>query len=463
MENDNPIVGRECVFATHLEAIPDVRDDTHLVKEIIHFKDGTRKRNLRVVKNYQRPFWITKEHYQNHKQKKESESLDKVNRYLSTQSDLGKNVASRLGGRYIGRKSLRDVCDSPYVYGLDVNAATMIKEQYQSKYPDCITPLSVAIYDTEVDTYNEEIVIATTAMKGKIYTGILSRIIPNKKDLYDRLKYIYNKHIPKTQFTENVEIEYVLFDNEIDLVIATINKAHEWQPDILAMWNAKYDVEHIIDACERANVDPKDIFSDPSLPPELRHFKLKYGATSKLTESGKYTPLAGHEQWHTYTAASSFYIIDAMATYNYVRVNTKAVPGGYSLDNILKQELGDGYQKLKFLSEETLHLHGIDWHRYMLAKQPLEYVIYNQYDCLSMLILDNKTKDLETNLSTLIGCSSFDIFNSGPKKIVNGLHFFYLSNNQVLGSKPSRRDDDKVLGLDNWINKLNTINQPIVY
>jgi len=448
---NNVVVGKECVFVTHLPAVTGLRDDTHLIKEKWHYADGTVKPFFRVVKNYQRPFWITKPAFQNHKQKKESESLEKVTKYTSTETDLGKSVASRLGQRYVGKTHIRDVCDSPFIYGLDVRAATMIKEQYRVKYPDAISPLSICVYDTEVDTYTEEIVIATVAMKGKIKTYIHERLFDNKRDIISRLQYLYDKYIPKTPFSEGIDIEYIICKTEIDIVKESMATAHQWDPDVLAMWNASYDIEHVMAACDRAGVKHEDIFSDPSLPKELRYFKLTYGATSKLTESGKYRPYDPHEKWNRYTSASRFYIIDAMASYNYVRVGAKAVPGGYSLTNILEHELGVEYKKLTFKSDETANLYSIDWHRYMLANKPLEYVIYNQWDCLSMLVLDNKTKDLSTNVPTLSGSSTFDVFNSGPKRIVDGLHFFYLDRGKVLGSKPSRVDDDKILGLDRWI------------
>ena len=123
------------------------------------------------------------------------------------------------------------------------------------------------------------------------------------------------------------------------------------------------------------------------------------------------------------------------------------MPGGYGLDNVLRHNKIN--TKLKF--DDDPKYKGADWHKYMVKHKPLEYIIYNQYDNLSMLELEHKTKDLTTSMPILAGISDFDVFNSGPKKIVDGLHFFYLQNGRVLGTKPSRVKDDKVLGLDMWI------------
>ena len=87
----------------------------------------------------------------------------------------------------------------------------------------------------------------------------------------------------------------------------------------------------------------------------------------------------------------------------------------------------------------------------MLEKIPLEYIIYNIWDTMSMIELDNKTKDLESSIGALCGISSFAIFNSGPKKIIDVVHYFYLENGRVLGTKPPVADDDNLLELKNWI------------
>lgn len=454
--NTNPIVGKECVFVTHLPAIENVRDDTHLVKEIVHFADGKIERRLRVLKNFRRPFWITKEHYQNHKQKKESESLEKVNEFSSTQSDLIKNIASRLGSKYVGKPDYRRVSDNPYVYGMDVSAKTMIKHAYLTRYPNLVTPLTVATLDieTDTDTATNEIVIISLTMADKVFTVFRKDIIKNDLNVYSQLHHLFKKHIPVTPITENINVEYKMVDLEIELVLEVLKKAHEWGPDIIAVWNIVFDMQCMLKACDKYGVDPKDVFSDPNLPKPLRHFNFKLGQQQRVTEKGVYKSLSPEEQWHVVTCSSKSYWIDAMSTHRYVRVGGKTIPGGYSLDNVLQHELGKEFKKLKFESNDTVNVVGIDWHKYMLKNKTLEYIIYNQWDTMSMIEMDNKTKDLCTNISILSGPSSFDIFNSGPKRIVDALHFFYLLNKKVLGCKSAMLVDDKLLGLGSWISIL---------
>lgn len=449
---DKEIIGKQCAFVTHLDAIPDVRPDIHLIKEIVHYKDGTYGRELKVVKDFKRPFWITKPHYRNHNDKKESESVDRLNMFKATQSNLPREVAIQLGGKYVGAKTMRDVASSPYVYGLDVDSRTFIKNAYLNKYPEANAMLDVAALDIEVNTRTNEIVVISITTRRKIFTCYLNKIIKVKTgDTNQKLKYLFDKYIPKTSITEKIEVEYAGYDNEIDLVKNTIAKAHEWKPDFLAVWNIVYDMTMIIGACKKAAIDPAVLFTDPSLPPEYRHFKVKLGSAAKTTASGVRKTFSPEEQWHVFTTASSFYLIDAMSTHRYKRVGGKTIPGGYGLDNMLKHDLGKDYGKLKINDGVAEILTGIDWHRYMLENRPLEYIIYNQWDVISMIQLDVKNKDLCVSISALSGPSSYDIFNSGPKKIVDQIFFKYLQAGRVLGTKSPTIDDDKVLGLGDWI------------
>ncbi len=448
---DNDIIARECRFVFHLPEIPEIRQDTHVVKELLYYKDGRREPNLRIIPHFKRPFWITKPHLQNHNQKKESEDIENLNRYTATESELAKSIASRLGPRYIGKRTMWDVVDSPYLYGTNVEARTIIKKMYQDKYPDVISSFKIGVLDIEADTDTDEMVIISLSTRERIYTAILNKIIPNKRDVEQQLLYLYKKHIPDTTISKNIIPEFELFETEIEMLKAVIGKAHEWKPDLIAVWNIDYDMPFMIRVCEKYGVDPKDIFTDPTLPKNLRSFEYKQGQKKKVTESGVFKPINPEEQWHIVKCPAHFYWIDAMSAHRYIRVGGKVMAGGYSLNNILNAELGKDFQKLKFESEETMDMTGIDWHKYMLKNKPLEYIIYNNWDVISILHLDDKTKDLTSSLPMLAGVSSFDIFNSGPKRIIDAMHFFYLDNKRVLGVKPSKVDDDKLLGLDSWI------------
>jgi hypothetical protein len=121
------------------------------------------------------------------------------------------------------------------------------------------------------------------------------------------------KYLGEYVSSRNIKSELIVVDSEIDVVRLTMAKAHELQPDLLAIWNLDFDIgTKIIEACNRAQVDPKDIFSDPSVPAAYRFFKYKQGKKQKVTASGVVTPIIPAAQWHTVFCPSSFYCIDAM-------------------------------------------------------------------------------------------------------------------------------------------------------
>lgn len=68
-------------------------------------------------------------------------------------------------------------------------------------------------------------------------------------------------------------------------------KANEWMPDVIGFWNINYDMSVILDILKDANVDPKYIFSHPSVPPEYRHFEFKRGPLVKRKDDGSSRPL----------------------------------------------------------------------------------------------------------------------------------------------------------------------------
>jgi len=442
------VIGKECKFAVHIPAISGVRDDTHMLKEVLFYDDGTTKSHIVTLRNFKRPFYVTKPHFQNHKQKKEFELKERVNEFYSTQSDLANNIAVRTGKVGYTRNVMRDVIDNPYVYGVDVKSTSIIKKIYQEKYPECQTESSVCTLDIENDVETGVISLITISMFDKMYTAINKSHVLGIANLDEQLETLYSKWMPDTEIIRNCkDRKNEVFDNELDLIIGIFKKVHEWTPDFLTIWNINYDLPVMMKVLDKYGVPYENVFCDPSLPKELRYFKYKEGQKQRVTESGRVMAINPQDQWHYAYCTSSFIFMDSMCAYSYVRVGQAAVPGGYGLDNVLRHNKIN--TKLKF--DDDPKYKGADWHKYMVKHKPLEYIIYNQYDNLSMLELEHKTKDLTTSMPILAGISDFDIFNSGPKKIVDGLHFFYLQNGRVLGTKPSRVKDDKVLGLDMWI------------
>lgn len=463
-------VGYECRFSVYCPPPEHGAADLHLVKEIEHFADGTFKPRTRLVKNYSYPFWVTNKGCQNHEQKKEWEEIGRLTKYESSRSKRDQAIAKALGmGWFQGDP--RQLSRSPYLYGSDILSTAVMKKTYQQKWPDLITGYTVACFDTEKDVVygTEEINMATISFGKKVFTAVQKAFVEGLSDVQDRAHASFKKYLgaidmkmkngkPNSDGTPEIvdvvdmrglEWEMIVVDTEIDVIIECMKRAHEWKPDFIAIWNIDFDMQMMVKACERANVDPADIFSDPSVPRQYRHFKYKQGQKQKKTASGKITPIKPADQWHTVFCPSSFYFIDAMCVYRKIRI-AKGEEPSYALDAILDKILGA--RKLKFKEAEAYTK--LEWHQYMQQHFKLEYIIYNVFDCVSMELLDETTLDLAVALPGGSGCSDFSNFKSQPRRTVDDLHYFAMNHDLIIGSTSDemQTDLDKLtLGLQDWI------------
>lgn len=440
----------ECRFAVYSKSNEDLRD-IHLIKEQITLKDGKQIPRTRIIKDFQREFYITAKGHQNHKDFKEWEDKSKLIKYKSTQTNLTYSVATALGQQWF-RGTLRDLCKTPYVYGADILSTSIIKQTYKKKW-DVQTPYSNAVFDTETDVLHGTgaVMMATLSFKERVILVVQKSFLQGFSRAQERIAETAEKYIGTVLKERNINLEIVLVDSEIDVIKLTMKRAHEWSPDFLSVWNLEFDMDKIIDACERAGVRVEDLLSDPSVPPEYRNFKFKKGAAKKTTASGRVMNYKPSQRWHTVFCPSGFYWLDAMGVYRQVRTGAPEEPN-YKLDTILAKHKIPG--KLKF--EQAAHLDGLEWHKFMQEKYPLEYAVYNVWDCISMEMLDEKTLDIQLSLPMFAGCSDFSNFSSQPRKTMNELHYFVEGFAKVPGSTASEITTDldaEVVSLSDWINE----------
>lgn len=452
------VVGYECRHVVHCTPKDWSIPDMHFVKEIVHLKDGRRVSNTRKIFDYKRPFWIDREafvpeQHRKYKQKKERQKLENLTEYKCTQRDLVTQIARVLKDNR-GR-SLKQVCRSPYVYGADILSTAIIKKEYQTRFPKCESPYSVCALDIESDMLDEskKILMCTITMDNRAYTVIDRAFLKGYTESEDIWKQRLNEKM--TQYLGHVvdkrkmEWEVLFVDLPASVVTQTFKKLHEWKPDILAVWNMDFDIPKMAAELENANINPADVFSDPSVPPDYRFYKYKQGRARKVMANGKVTPVPPEDRWHTAFFPASFYVIDAMCAYRGIR-NQKPRAGSYSLDSILTLEIGHG--KLKFT--EADHLRAGDWHIFMQSQFPFEYVIYNVYDVVGMLELDEKTMDLSAALPKSAKHSDFQHFRSQPRRLVNDFHYTCLRDGYVIGTtsdQMSHELDKHVIGMDGWV------------
>lgn len=461
----NAIIGRECRFVKHLPALPGVREDIHYIKEQLHHEDGRVTPNIKIIKDYKRPYYVTKEHFRNHKDKKEEEYLNRLSKGYTTETYLPNTVAATLGMVGYKKNSMRDILRSPYVYGTDVKSTVLIKEYYKQKFANFSSKYSVCALDIESDVRTKEILMITVSMYDKIVTVVNNKIFNDNyttEERNEKLQSMYKKYIPtKTKPDSDGKIKdvkitkmigdnvnFIFHDDEIDVIKTTFEKVHEWAPDFLSIWNMNFDIPFIIERIKQAGLLPQSIFCDPDLPENYKVFKYKEGQKQRIREDGTVISIDFSEQWHTLDCTASFYVMDAMCSYRQVRQGRPMIPGGYSLDNVLDKELG--LNKLKF-DDINANYKGAEWHMFMVKHHPYEYIIYNQWDVMGMLELELKNGDLAFSIPMLVGSSEFVDTTSGPRQIVNELYFYLQEKGKMIGNKNAVKDKNKLLGLDKWI------------
>ena len=457
--SENKVIGRECRFAIHIPTYHPDKPDVHMVKEQIHYEDGTIVPNIRYIKDYKRSIWITKPNKRIHKDKKEAEFIENLNEIETTQSELRNNVAKLLDRTYI-KETIKQLSSSPYLYGTEISSTSLIKHEYSKRYPDLKTAYSVAFFDIETDVLNptskDFIIIASLLYKNKVFTGILKNFVSGFSLIKDSVNLKIKKYIPEYIEKHNISIELFIADNSVELIKELFKRVHEWKPDLLAIWNMNFDIPQVLKLLESHHVNPKDIFCDPSTPRDFRICEYKEGPNKKITASGKVNPISPASQWHSLLCTSSYFIIDAMCVYKQIRL-AKQEESSYSLDAILNKELG--IRKLRF--EEANQYTGLKWHQFMQSEYKLEYIVYNIFDCISMLELDEKTKDLSLTLPVYADTTDFALFKSQPKRIADSLHYFCLERGFVLGAidnlyekkrvAKEENETDKILSLKGWI------------
>lgn len=454
------IKGYECKHVSYTTAKDGSEHDIVAIKEVIHYKDGTTKPNLRFIVDYKRPFYITKEGHRNHAQKKEWEDAKKLQRFESTQISMPDAIYRSLHGMRPGRPMrLREVCRSPYVYGADVTTPVLIKRYYMDRFPEVNgangTPYTVTNLDTETDMVmgTEEILMASVTFGPKVHLIVSKKFLgplPNAEQELRRAFHYYlgkdgNGAIERLGATLTIEI----VDEAVDVSLAALRQIHAWQPDIVAIWNMDFDIPKMAHSLEKAGYDLGELFADPKIPPPFKKYVYHQGSSQKVTQSGKTMPLPYFDRWHSVECPASYQVLDAMCLYRKLRF-AKGMEDGYGLDAVLKRKGLGG--KLKF--KEADHVTGAQWHAFMQANYKVEYCIYNIWDSLSMYELDEQTGDLSRQIGLHSGHSEFNRFPSQPRRTWDDMHFECLEHGVVAATTSDKlRDefDDMTASLQGWI------------
>lgn len=455
------IVGKECRFAVHIPSKHYEVPDLHLVKEVLHYEDGSTEPNIKFIKDFKRSFGVTKEAYRTHKQKKESERIENLVIHSCTQSQLTRKVAGALGNPHDPRP-LNKLSESPYLYGSDISSTSIIKAQYARQYPTFNTPYTVAHLDIEtnvLDGTNDPIMITVVYGK-KVFFGLDQSFVSGYSNIEARYRACVAKYIQEYVDKHSFEIEFFLAKDCIEMLKVCFDRLHVWNPDFVAVWNISFDVKRMLETFEKYGVDPGQVMASPKLPEKFRFAKFREGSTKKITASGQVKPKKPSEQWHSLICPSGFWFIDQMSSYRFIRQGSQEKQE-YSLDFILEEELG--IRKLKF--EEANGYHKLEWHKFMQKNYPFEYMVYNNFDSISCHELELKLRDLSLSVPIRANISDFTRFDSQTKRFADKYHFFLIDKfGEMVGTIPPAakeggeeadfiglfddEDDDEVYGSD---------------
>lgn len=457
-DNDFKLEAKHIVY---VKSKHNPSNDAVFVKEYKHLPDGTREPNLRKIVNFERDWYITKEGYRKHKDKKESESLTRLQKRSSNTATMPLKVAKALN-LPTSNLNMRQLGRSQYIYGTDITPEALVKTKYLTTWKDIVSPNSIAVLDLETNVLGGrrdhkemgDIISGSITFKDKAFLCYSKRFMGSIVKAEEKIRAAFSEHLGQYEKSRGIKLEIVEVETDTQIVIELLKRVHEYGADFVATWNMNFDVPKMIQTLERDGIDPAIHFSDPGVDPEFRTCNYIEGPANRIKADGGVMTFSMHERWHTLITPSKSYWICAMGTYAFLR-KAKGNEKSYALDAILEKILGkrklnfnfaDGYVKLA-------------WHEFMQKKYKIEYLIYNLFDCIGVELLDEKTKDLSISLSELVGASPYRLFSSTPKQLAEDLHFFFLKHGRVIccvSDKMADELDDLVIGTEDWIITLAT-------
>lgn len=472
------IVSRECKHATYVTHREELKDAL-IVKEWVTLDDGTRLPTIRIVENYQRPYWVTKPHMRTHPDKIQFEDVANLDMFKIPQCQLRRDICFRLGSGN-PTNPLKQLARSQYLYGLDQGPEVFLKYGYMAKWADAFKPNHVAVIDAETDVNG---IIDNRTQLPILWSHVDDNeiiLFANKQWMYDEMNFVNEvlaeyelvrtewvaklkktltnkkdgKYPDWVDLIEKMKIRVEVLDTHFQITKAMVDNLHLTQPDIVTGWNVFFDATVIDKSCEYAGQDAAEVVSDPRVPWEYQYQYLKEGPRKKKMSSGREMDLEPQERWNTNLHAASWRMVDAMQTYWQLRKAKGKESGGYGLGAILDRQLKLG--KISYPTEDSSIPPGtLHWHMEMQRKYKVRYGVYNIFDSLGVWVLDKKNNDLSSQISSLAGPTDYANFNSQPKVNSNDMLFSVLKKRRkvICSTSDQMKDENdmKLLGKEGWI------------
>jgi len=386
-----------------------------IVKEkIFDTENNTWTDNLKFIKDPYRHFWIHQQKYRTYKYKREYADMNECDKYKVKNVDLVKAIKQQLG-IYSGKDSLREVCNSPYVYGADIDIQVLIKMSYLEKSSDLLVPYTVGAMDSEANIWSDYRINILSFIHGRsIYVGILHDYLLNKKtndgsyytisDIHETVLKEIGDILDKYKFN----VEYQIFNTDIEIIKYIFSKIHYHKTDFISIWNMPFDMGFILKRIQDEGLDPYDILVPKEVPRdygEVRYYKDPK-VVDHFTLNWDMCYIPGYTQ-----------VLCSMRLYSRLRI-IKGKESSYALDYITKKEIDLGKQKI------------IGTHHEMQEKHFLEYIAYNIMDNILLILLEEKNKDI-SSMTQLLGNSLIGDFSKQTILLKNAFYQYCIERGKV--------------------------------
>jgi len=431
------IITRECVH-TYSNKLDDGRQFLSIKEQII-LKDGSIVPNLRIIIDPTMNIYVTKKELRTYTRCRDQEHLSNLEMVVTTPNDMYRDLKRALNMR--GNVKYKDLINSPYVYGADIDIESYYKLLYTTKNGNFYATPDVAYLDIETDLNNGEqkdtTIASITYLKHKCIDVFIDSSYMYNIDEYgnetpvtlDMIKESVEEEHGEDIRKYSLDVNYNLSYGQLELHEGIFKSLHTRKPDFVSVWNLDYEISRFIAKLEELNIDPKDMFSDPNLPDHMRYFNYKYdqGYIEKSTHIT--------ERWHWVDAPAHFQWIDNMCLYTWNRKTSQKLTS-YSLDNVLKVNKCPG------------KTHKIEDHAEFSRTRFHDYVAYNIGDTLRFAIGDTEIiKDVE-GLCVNGSCTTFRNYNKAGENSKTAYYDTMKKHDIILGSQIGnypRLGDDRIV------------------
>lgn len=428
------VVVHTCSFLTNKQNITkpipnfynnDVKTLTEVVKLTLQ-NNVTGEVKSKYIENPMRSFYIAKPQFRDpnspyyYNYKKENESLDNLDEYKCINKNLPTEIMKALGESTFGYRglSLKQACNSPYVYGADIPQEVIFKHAINSKVTHGLSKINTGFLDLETSVLptskNKVIISSFIDNNYNLYITVLKDFLPKdwtEEDITSHVK----ERLKNVILDHGLKITIDYFKTETEVILHSLKQVHESNICMCGIWNIDFDIPRIIERLQFLGVDVNMAFNSPKTPKKYRFFQyLKdHAQVAHITD-----------KWHVAVTGSNVFFYDSMCLYSRER-KIKGRKKNYQLGYISSIETD--LTKLSFGKEKG---------HYEMQNDPNnfpDYIAYGGLDPSLLRIMESKNNDTVALISGL-NYSRVQDYARATVCLRDDLFAYYKKINRINGS-----------------------------